>query len=115
MKIALELVSLSYQGDRYDVAVECVSEARKQCVAAGEFASFNTGMYTLSTSLKKQHSQFWSKLVDAKISLIDSGVVDDSDVTPEQASKFLTQDTMVSSAVHEKTDDEDDAFDDLDD
>jgi ATP-dependent DNA helicase 2 subunit 2 len=110
------LVSESVKSSHYAKALECVLELRVGCAKEDEGVAFNELLSDLKRLCVTQRRQadFWKLLVQNKITLLTREEAVDSDVTQEDASKFLEADedamdideAMAATGMREAVDEE---------
>ncbi len=89
-RIVRMLVQQSVHGHLYSKAVECLGAMREGCVREMEAEHWNGVLRSLRTDYQSgPHHAFWLHVVRAGITLIHDEESGESDVTREQAARFL--------------------------
>jgi ATP-dependent DNA helicase 2 subunit 2 len=91
------LVEHSFRGNTYDKALSCIRCLRQGCLDEDETGQFNAFMQMQVKGMEKTHPDFWTRLVDAGISLISKAESDTSLVEPAEAVAFLVKTVRAAS------------------
>eukprot|EP00249_Psilotum_nudum_P019619 c27344_g1_i2 orf=370-2505(-) len=90
-KIIVDLLDMSYKGNTYDRVMACLISLRKGCVEQQEPAEFNNFLHELAGKCYgKRLNDFWERIVEKQLTLINKNEAPDSDVLAEEALTFLS-------------------------
>ena len=91
------LIEHSFRGNTYDKALSCLRCLRQGCLDEDETGQFNAFMQMQVKGMDKTHPDFWTRLVDAGISLISKAESDTSLIEPAEAVAFLVKTVRAAS------------------
>ncbi|CAM4754730.1 unnamed protein product [Rotaria magnacalcarata] len=116
--IILELINNSRGDALFEKALQCIQSLREICIQKLEPKLFNDFQIVIKRQAANidGRKDFWTKIVDEKISLITSDECIESNVIPIEAKKFLEEETaneMLNNALgtNEEDGDDEDLFD----
>jgi len=90
-KRVIQLVNESVLNKSYPKALECLTALREGCIQEEESEAFNKFLIEVRGFFEgKRRDEFWKQIQSKKITLIDCTESEDSSVSMEEASKFLT-------------------------
>jgi ATP-dependent DNA helicase 2 subunit 2 len=96
----VKFVHESIKDSYYDKAIECLDALRSGCLQEGEVGNFNNFMNDLKKFFRgKRRNDFWERIVSKDISLITMDENAESDITGEDAVRFLKGDMVIDSSA----------------
>jgi len=96
-EMVTHLVDHSFRGNTFDKALSCLRCLRQGCLDEDETGQFNAFMQMQVKNMEKTQPEFWTRLVDAGITLISKAESDNSLVEPAEAGAFLVRKVKAAS------------------
>ncbi|EFC39669.1 Ku70/Ku80 beta-barrel domain-containing protein [Naegleria gruberi] len=105
--VIFKLVNDSIEDQYYEKVLACIKTLREGCIREAEPNQFNNFLKKLKQSYSKgKREDFWcSFIVQNNISLITQDECDESEVTEDEAKKFLTE-AVIAAVIQEESEDE---------
>ncbi|KAL3890820.1 hypothetical protein ACJMK2_003097 [Sinanodonta woodiana] len=109
-----QLVVDSFGDQFYEKAMDCLKTLRKECVKKSEPRQYNTFVKQFKEMLiAKARRDFWEKIVINKQGLIPKSECEDSNVTKDEAQKFVQREEKEDEEMPTDEDEDEDLLDEL--